>query len=276
MSFPYPKPFPGPPLFASGPTFSAEAQQFFDRLVTPPSDTRKTQYATLIDALVTAGIWAKLDVFYVFAAADRATALTNLKQSNYGGTEVNTVTFAADTGYTGNGSSTGITSGYNPAVVNGAENFKQDDASVFYWSNKNAADQSTHIGYQSQSGIALYLDDFGNLVIGTLNQNTGGQSSIIGSVTDSRGLHTMSRTASTTMVVYKTLGGVKQTGSNEGDASENPNTHNQPIDIFRANNGFSTGQCMVAGWGAALSSAQHDDFYTALHAYLVAVAGIAY
>jgi hypothetical protein len=57
-----------------GPGYSAEAQQFFSR-ISNPDGTRKALYATMIDALVTAGVWAKLDAFYMLAAADAAAAL---------------------------------------------------------------------------------------------------------------------------------------------------------------------------------------------------------
>jgi hypothetical protein len=39
--------------------FSAEASQFFSR-ITDPGATRKGQYATMINALVSAGVWTKL------------------------------------------------------------------------------------------------------------------------------------------------------------------------------------------------------------------------
>src|SRR5262245_928924 len=112
-------------------SYSTEAAAFFARLATQPTTTRKNQYAALIDALVSAGVWSLLDALYLYAAYDEATALTNLKSSSFGGTNTNSVSYTADQGYTG-ASSKYIDLGYNPTTAGG--NFAQNSACRGGWS----------------------------------------------------------------------------------------------------------------------------------------------
>jgi len=104
---------------AAAPADSAELTQFLAR-ITAPTAPRKAAYAALIDGLVVDGVWSLIDALYIMAAADAATARTNLKQSSYGLTPSGSgLTFTADRGYTGNGSSGWINTGYDPNTAGG-------------------------------------------------------------------------------------------------------------------------------------------------------------
>ncbi len=124
-----PKPFSGQPL--RRPSYSAEAPQFFDRLVTPPDASRKTLYATLIDALVAQGLWERLDCLYV-AGGDKETMLTSLKSSSYHAVELNpggSLAFVVDRGITGAVPNV-INTTFDPSADLGA-NYTHNSASFF-------------------------------------------------------------------------------------------------------------------------------------------------
>lgn len=117
----------------SGP--SAEAQQFFDRLLTPPNSAREALYSALIDGLVADGVWAKLDVLNVCCAFDEATALANLKQSSYLSSReqsAGAATFTADQGWSAGSVLKRVTTNFNPSTAS-APNFTRNDGMVGCW-----------------------------------------------------------------------------------------------------------------------------------------------
>ena len=81
----------------------------------------KAHYATW--RLVAAGVWAKLDVFYVFAGGDRAHQPQVIELRGDSGQFAG---FTADRGYVSDGSTSYINTNYNPATAGG--NYTLDDA----------------------------------------------------------------------------------------------------------------------------------------------------
>lgn len=106
---------------AGGPSYSAEALAIFAAFSTPPDATRKGLIDTCVVSLKNAGVWAKLDVLYMFAAADSQAAKINWKNpGTFDGTEISgPITFTADQGFTFNGSSNYISSGFVPSSAGG-------------------------------------------------------------------------------------------------------------------------------------------------------------
>jgi hypothetical protein len=100
----------------AGASYCAEAVAFFNRLSTSPTQARAKQYDVMIRALVNAGVWAKMDVLYMLAAADRTTAKINLITNAYNCTETNTPTFTADSGFNGDGSTSKLDTNWNPST----------------------------------------------------------------------------------------------------------------------------------------------------------------
>ena len=80
------------------------------RMTVDPGCPRKLVINNLIVSLKTAGVWAKLDVLYIFAAADQQSALLNWKSSNYTAT-YSFPGFTVDRGFTGNATNRIITTG---------------------------------------------------------------------------------------------------------------------------------------------------------------------
>lgn len=113
------------------PHYSAEAQQFFDRLPVQPSAFRKAKYERLITWLVATGIYAKADCFYVFKEGDVEAAKLNLISSSFSLTIVGGVSFAPHYGFIGFANSY-LNTGFNPRTA-ATPKFTQDSASFFIW-----------------------------------------------------------------------------------------------------------------------------------------------
>ena len=107
-------------LAGGGGGFDADYQAVLDRSAslgyTAPSASQQTLQNTLVADLKTAGVWDKLDLFYVFATdGDSDYATLNWKTpASYQGTKVNSPTFTTNGGFAGNGSSSYLTTNYTP------------------------------------------------------------------------------------------------------------------------------------------------------------------
>ena len=98
-----------------------------------PSESVRTKQNTLIASLKSIGVWAKLDVFYVFAqdgGADFGTL--NWKNPNANqSTLINSPTFVSNEGFTGNGTSSYIDTNYNPSTQ--GVQYTLNDASRYFF-----------------------------------------------------------------------------------------------------------------------------------------------
>lgn len=178
--------------------YCAEATALFARMTTPPTETRKGQINTLITSLKTAGVWTKLDVLYVFAAADQQAALLNWKENDNNATAESSPSFVADSGFKGDGSTSWVNTHYNPYID--SVNFSIVSAHISLYVLSNIADAG-----QYDVGVVYYSSAYSNTFI---NSNDGG-SRILGgicidgfydgyaSVTNSLGLSAIDRSAGT-------------------------------------------------------------------------------
>jgi hypothetical protein len=82
---------------------------------TAPTSARKTLINSLVNQLIVCGAWDRLDFLYVLAAVDGQSANVNWKNPGSLTLVANgSPTFTADRGYTGNGTSAYLATGYNP------------------------------------------------------------------------------------------------------------------------------------------------------------------
>lgn len=105
-------------------------------LPTPAQQIKQNAYVL---ALKAAGIWALLDVLYVFATnGDSNFATLNWKAPTlFKCAKVNSPTFTANQGFTGNGTTSYLSTGWVPSV-NGV-NYVLNDASFGLWINTEQA-----------------------------------------------------------------------------------------------------------------------------------------
>lgn len=260
----------GPIVVASGSPASAAYTNFIAR-TSGLDAAHQAAYQALFDGLTTDGFFNAsgnsllLDALYVFATADTATALQNLCQNLYNATRVNTATFTADSGFTGNGSNMSIDSNFNPTTAT-TPLFVRDSACLFGWSNKSASDVQAMCGDTLAENAVIYPNQSGT---GFMNINDGAFTSFTNA--DGSGLYTIVRTAASgagAKVGYKNAGQVLST------TTASAALINAKIFFLHAG-GYWSGQCMAGGFGAQLSSTNVSNLYARLHTYLQTIAGIA-
>ena len=129
--------------------FDTDYQAVLDRSTalgyTAPSASQQTLQNTLVEDLKTAGVWDKLDVFYVFATdGDSDFATLNWKApSSHQVTKVNSPTFTADSGFTGDGTSAYLNTSFRP-LTNG-NNYQANNASIGVYYNSSLSSNNLYL-----------------------------------------------------------------------------------------------------------------------------------
>lgn len=234
--------------------YSAEAQALFARFTTPPTAERKTLINNLIVSLKTAGIWPKLDALYVMAAADNQAARRNWIADSFNLTAVASPTFTADRGYAGDGSTSYLSTGFNPTV--GTPLFTQNSANLGSWIRTLSA--SGAAGSALAARVSLITG-------GTLfaRANAAADDSIGSSVPGHLG---WSRLLSTDYKAYRAGSPSPFTRASTALASS--------VFLICGLPGptqLSTQQVAAHHWGAGLSDAEELAFTNALTTYMQAV-----
>jgi hypothetical protein len=249
--------------------FEAEAAKLFARFTTAPTGARKTLINNLIRSLKQAGIWSKLDAFYVMAAADAQAAQRNWIADAYNLTPTNSPTFTADQGYQGNGTSSYLATGFTPSSAPSPK-LVQNSASLGVWSRTNIAQDSTDIGAKGSGtqDCTILIRTAGGLFLNRVDVSAGnGNNPANGS---SLGLFVGVRSDATTLSNYAN-GSLLTSGT---VASNVVATLAFNIGARNDNGTFgsySTKQYASAFYGAALTAADVAALNTALNTYLTAV-----
>lgn len=167
-----PPPPPGPPPPPPPPGgYHVDADALMTRMnnvgaaLTTPEEERIN---ALITALVTAGVWADLDVFYMLRAPSQAEALLDWKPGARNLTKEGNVSFSTSLGAKSDGAvgSYLVASGYNPNTAGGQ--FTKDSASIIFVMTEqpgvtgpvigggtfwvNAKDGSSRTGFRANDG----------------------------------------------------------------------------------------------------------------------------
>ena len=129
--------------------YNAATAAFIARFSVAPNTVRSRAYDQWFYAMVSAGVLAKLDAFYLIGADAQCSALNlvqnafNLVHGSNGGaaftssfTTGSGVTFTADRGWLGNGTSGLIDTGFNPALAS-TPKFTLNSASMGLYSRTN-------------------------------------------------------------------------------------------------------------------------------------------
>lgn len=241
--------------------FDTDYQAVLDRSTalgyTAPSAAQQTLQNTLVEDLKTAGVWDKLDVFYVFATdGDSDFATLNWKApSSHQVTKVNSPTFTADGGFTGNGSSSYLNTNYNPETS--GTNYTLNDASISVWSNTFVLNNFI-TGVESSAFNCIRMSST------SANQriNMGGSAAFTPRVNlsdSSKKLRQLNRTSSTNATAFIDTTSTTHTANSIGIESQNQT-------ILRSAAQYSSTEVAFFGMGASLVS-ENADFYSALNTY---------
>ena len=244
-------------------------------MTTPPSAARQRLISDHIVALKDAGIWALLDIYYVMAAHDEQASRLNWKNPAAFTLEANgVITFTADRGWQGDGSSGYLDTGWIPSV-NGV-NYQLNSASFGGYSRTDIAEDSQIMGVSktttTQAASQLLPRRPANVFLSRINQlvlgGTGGASA------NSLGLFVARRSASNSHQLYKN--GVLQSTSADTPTALPPfSFYISAQNVDGAAVSFSTRQLASAFTGAAMSESQQLALYNAQQTGYLAAVGAA-
>jgi hypothetical protein len=253
---------------------SLESQQFFDRLVTPPSGSIETAYASLIDGLVAIGVWDCLDALYVIGA-DEATARENLRKDDHRlirkKISGNTMSYTANTGWAKDSVSPGsqwLQNDYDFSVLSGM--YQKNDAMIGLWSNASNSDafdhalrvvNATNTHSDETHILPVYINNPSN-ISWSINSSSDFNSKQVARNVIRQGFWSVQRTGPTSSSLYKD--GVLI------DVSTSPSVDQAPI--FP-----SWGQATLhrAFWmGSSISDNQMSSFYVLLYDYINIISGM--
>jgi hypothetical protein len=256
---------------ASGPTYDADAQAFFDRVTTAGgtlSTTEKNATNQLVLDMKSAGIWSSMQAIYPMVGASAEACAQNLKSSSFTGTFTSGWTFASD-GVTPNG-----TSAYFDTALN----------------TNTLTNNSTHISYYSRSSttgstrceigggeanvqiLMLCFRSSGNYN-GDQYYGPTATNRIDEPVANSQGFFVDSRTNTTTHKAFKsnTLIGTDTLVQIYDISSVSKNIYIGAFNNGGVANLFTDRQCALSSIGDGLTDTQASDFYTAVQAFQTAL-----
>jgi len=223
---------------------------------TLPTPGQRRKQNQLIRALKHNGIWSKLDVFYPLAnnGSKEFATIDWVTPSTHQITIVNSCTWAANVGFTGDGVSMYLDTNYNPATM--GVQYTLDNASRFAW---------------------VYTDG-GTIIDGTSTSNTNGMTSA--TATSQRinqgsaalaasvnlagtGLRAINRTSSTNVELF-----VNTTQSSTTATSNSVASLNQYI--LRSSATYTAHTISAYGMGASLV-AENTALYDIINTYLASL-----
>lgn len=244
-------------LAAAGYTFTnAEAETVVNAFSVEPDDTRKALIDTLVGSLKTAGVWTKLDLLYVMAAADEQSAKINwIDPGTNDLTNNNSTAFTADEGFTGNGSNMDLTAG---AIV-ATPQYVQNSAHLGVWArsaNAQGSGWEVSIGTNNRLAVRNASD--------TVDVRTNGSTTIAPASTNSVGHFVANRSASNASQIYRNGSSL---GTDSSASSTAPGAYTFRV-LSRAGSFFSSRQVSFAHIGSSLTGTEVTDTYNAFNTYL--------
>ncbi len=236
----------------------AEADAFIAR-TTGFGPLREAAYRALIDGLVSDGVWAKLDCFYILATLSETTAQLNLLSSSFTLVPHASPTFVVDQGYTGvfNSTTVYLDTQFDPTVASSPK-MAPHSTHISVWSNTNQLG-GVAIGQDNSSLSHIYPRHTDNNAYFCLYGNQTGIA-----VANSVGHYVASRTSSGAAAFYK------NNSSIGGDSGENTNPVASVYSILKGTQGGTGygGQVALASIGGGLSSTDVGNLYSRSNTYM--------
>lgn len=237
--------------------------------------------ATMIDALVAQNstisgtLWSRCDAIGFLANFSSATALLNLEGTSFVPTLVGyslPTGFTADRGFTGNGTSSYINSGFSENT--GGIQYAQDSAQVSAWSlTSRTSDANTVlIGTQGASFGYTYIEPKFSGNLGS-DVNTSGTFLSVANA-NAQGFYVSSRTSSSTVALYKDGSSVLSSGADTSASVVTPNIYVGAQNQNGTAGQFSNDQIAFYSMCAAFSATDVSNFDTIVRAALHALGAV--
>lgn len=250
-----------PALVAGG--YDADAQAVIDAYTSTPDSPHQDAINALVVALKSAGIWSKLDVLYIHATSEETGALVNwINPGTYDATN-HGATFTADSGFTGDGSSAYIDTGWKP---DGLGNYTIYDASLFAW---NLVTTTTG-GFASIRNGSVIIPRWLGGANTRMYMNVLSSAAQFGD-TDNAAFYHGVRESDDVLRTYKN--GSLQV-SNTGTVTEALPSIDSLQGLREGSGTFSDGEIAVLGAGAGMDATEAAALHSALSTYLTTVGAI--
>jgi hypothetical protein len=254
-------------LISHAPAHSPQALAYLARTVGGNEGGNATNIATLIDGLVSDGVWAKLDALYVLAQQNATDSLLNLIGTSYTATNPYHAVFTQYVGYSFPATTT-IDTGFNAASAPSPK-YTQNSASYGAWTTQVIDENQAVMGNGGGGSASILYPSFPpRQFYARLNDGTASYVPTPGT----SGLYVGDRSSPTGVVPY--WNGVAQ--STVGSTSGAPVNANFTIGAsqgyFARGESKATAQTLSAAFiGASLGAAGQLALYTRLNTYLAAV-----
>jgi len=249
-----------------------EADLLIDTMTVRPQGNRAFLISDTIRRLKAADIWAKLDVLWMLAAHDAQAGRLNWKApASFALTAVNSPTFTADRGYQGDGSTSYLNTGWNPAT-NGVNYTLNSACTGVYHNTTGGAGNDAHVSMGSSdltnaSFIVAHAGSSGNIM--RVRVNTATSYNGTATITTRVGLTVADRSSSILTTLYRDAVAVDTT-SNASSAIAS-----QPVYLLTLNvagspgaTNYTTARLATAFNGASLTTTQHTALHAINNAYL--------
>lgn len=179
--------------------YDPDAAAYFAAMSVQPDDARKSLINDLIVGLKADGVWSKTRLLYLRALGTQQAALLNAKTPGTNDcTIVGTVTFTADRGFRGDGSTGYLNTGFNPTTASPV--IGQNSLALYSYVNNTTSDvagNETTWGSGGSSRIRLLPLSGSGVMSARLNNSTN--NSFNGAALTTRlGSRAVSRTGATT------------------------------------------------------------------------------
>lgn len=245
------------------------------------SGTETAAYCNLINGLDTDGTFGLFDALWILSTKNAATAELNLVSSNFSSfTVVGSCTFTADQGYTGDGSTCYISTGYNPTAAT-TPNMTISSAmlGVYVLTNNTVAPGSVYTDIGADFGNGSSTTSF-NYIIPMLTDG-GSYASLLASVNN--GPQAVGNTDGLWMVTSSgsTTAFYRNGSSLVSNAITPSNIANQPFVVLAHNEAaasgginitqFSPHQVSAAWVGGLPNSTQAGQISSRINAFMTAL-----
>jgi hypothetical protein len=221
---------------------------------TLPSASQRILQNQLMISLKNAGVWSKLDTFAVFATdGNSGFALIDWKRlSQY--TAVNSPTFTSNGGFTGNGTSSYISTNYN--TLN-AINYQGANACRFFWVDN----RSGTTAFEGTNNNARNNSFNTNSASHRINAGFNSLNSAVNFAVD--GHHAINRTSSTNVELF--------TGTTQFSRTQSGGDLDNLVQfILNTGTTYNASRMRIYGMGASLVS-ENTNLYNAVNTYLTSL-----
>ena len=222
---------------------------------TLPSDAVKLKQNTLLASMKADGVWAKLDVFYVFAVDNNASAFATLNWKNPNANQASIAsspTFVNNGGFQGNGTSSFIDTNFNPATQ--GVQYTQNNASRYFFTHAiSGSGRFDGISSSNRNTMVRGLTNAQRINAGT---NTTAATLDFTAAVNTKSFH---RTSATDITAYNDITGVSTTQTSV--AMDSLNQY-----ILRSGSQYGGHTCAAYAMGASMIS-EHSAFIADWNTY---------